>query len=208
MADEKNEIKLIGKLVVESGLIWVGDPCYFVGQEERNDKEFSGKTWQEFTKEFNEGPVTTFKYRAGHEGLGACLKTLDGTGVYDVYELNRRFVMVSLRSVDLGLGYCKKTNNDIDGLDFRVIGYAGVDAAKLWIGDPRYFVEPKVKNEGTFNSWNYFIGYWDAITTFEFDSDDEGLGVLIDVDGDGMYEIYGLFEKDSDSPAYLLVAHN
>ena len=78
--------KLIGKVGVDSGTIWIGDPCYIL-QDER--PKTLGKDWSELVdKTFKGGKChlpMSFNYDMGHEGLGVMSSTKHGDGVYPVY---------------------------------------------------------------------------------------------------------------------------
>ncbi|MDP3013870.1 MAG: hypothetical protein Q8M92_06470, partial [Candidatus Subteraquimicrobiales bacterium] len=80
--------KLIGIINVDSGLVWIGDPCYTLHKE---PKEI-GKTWGEFCEKLVEqdgesGPPTRamFKHDNGKKGLGICASVC-GDGGYRVVE--------------------------------------------------------------------------------------------------------------------------
>jgi hypothetical protein len=80
------ERKLIGQIGVDSGTIWVGDPCYLL--QGKRPKSL-GKDWDELVdKTFDNGKCllpTSFNYDMGHEGLGVMSKTKYGDGSYPVY---------------------------------------------------------------------------------------------------------------------------
>lgn len=79
--------KLIGHVGVDSGTIWIGDPCYLL-QGDR--PKTLGKDWDELVdKTFDEHlkcklPIS-FNYDLGHEGLGVMNRTKYGDGFYPVY---------------------------------------------------------------------------------------------------------------------------
>lgn len=75
--------------------------------------------------------------------------------------------------------------DELKGLEPRVIGQVSVDLCKIWIGDPLYLndsVLEKIK-------WESF----DGIKTFQHEKGNEGLGIGISVDSDGMYDVIGFF---------------
>tara|TARA_R110002051_G_scaffold94181_1_gene163914 strand:+ start:3490 stop:3810 length:321 start_codon:yes stop_codon:yes gene_type:complete len=78
--------KLIGKVGVDSGTIWIGDPCYILSDER---PKALGKDWSELGhKTFKDGKCQlpmSFNYDMGHEGLGVMSSTKHGDGVYPVY---------------------------------------------------------------------------------------------------------------------------
>ena len=70
--------KKIAEVWVDSGHIWVSDPCYVIHQK---DNQFVGDTWEEFVKKLDfESHVTKFDH-----GFGICVGTMYGDGVYPVY---------------------------------------------------------------------------------------------------------------------------
>jgi hypothetical protein len=102
LAEANTWIK-VGKIGVDAGLCWIGDPCYILPLPHSKNsgiesldapkqlpKEF-GDSWVEFLeaawnkqKQANQ-PAAQFNYDAGHSGLGVCLgNTGYGDGVYDV----------------------------------------------------------------------------------------------------------------------------
>lgn len=81
------ELKQIGKIGVDSGLVWIGDPCYLLDGDK---PESVGKDWGEFCDIFKENEEKetrsiSFNYDMGHEGLGVCSSTKWGDGTYPVY---------------------------------------------------------------------------------------------------------------------------
>jgi len=86
---EKTKVVRVGSIGVDSGLCWIGDPCYLF-----NDKrpEECGKDWVEFCdilrkKEEAAGGHPTrvqYNYDKGHAGLGVLVSTGYGDGVYPV----------------------------------------------------------------------------------------------------------------------------
>lgn len=81
------EIKLVGYIGVDAGLCWIGDPCYILKDSIEARYKSLGKNWAEFCANLpSNGPVLkSFKYDAGHEGLGVCVSTGFGDGTYPVY---------------------------------------------------------------------------------------------------------------------------
>ena len=74
----------IGKIGVDSGLCWIGDPCY-INEEDNHPL----KNWHKFLDIFYGEDESTFarsfKYEKGHEGLGVCVSTGYGDGSYNIY---------------------------------------------------------------------------------------------------------------------------
>jgi hypothetical protein len=75
----------IGEIGVDAGLCWIGDPCYILHRE-GNNPESIGKNWDEFCALLGKPYPTAkqFCYDAGHPGLGVCVSTGYGDGVYPV----------------------------------------------------------------------------------------------------------------------------
>jgi hypothetical protein len=75
-----------GVIGVDAGLCWIGDPCYVLHRDGEDDKPKSiGKDWMEFCDGLDRGVVVKqFNYDMGHPGLGMCVSTGYGDGVYPV----------------------------------------------------------------------------------------------------------------------------
>lgn len=79
----------VGVVGVDSGLIWLGDPCYIIHSDDKNPD--LGENWSEFCKQLypddethpNDG-VRQWTYGIGRSGLGVTVGTGWGDGVYDV----------------------------------------------------------------------------------------------------------------------------
>lgn len=69
--------RIIGTVGVDAGLLWIGDPCYVLGE----DASHGVKQWTEFcdmlTSEDVQEPLG--------DGIGLCVATLYGDGTYPVY---------------------------------------------------------------------------------------------------------------------------
>ena len=74
--------KIIGRVGVDAGLIWIGDPCYILHKEELPST--LGKDWSGFCDKMSDKIHKSFNYELGHEGLGVCTSTRHGDGSYDV----------------------------------------------------------------------------------------------------------------------------
>ena len=85
----------VGKIGVDAGLCWIGDPCYCVTPDASNHP---AKTWQEFCDKLMGKPtpadceeglekdgVAQWSYGMGHAGLGVSVSTGYGDGVYPVF---------------------------------------------------------------------------------------------------------------------------
>lgn len=83
----KKRVEQIGVIGVDAGLCWIGDPCYVLHQEE--PPKTIGKDWGEFCNILDKGnqypTAKQFDYDLGHPGLGVCVSTGYGDGVYPVY---------------------------------------------------------------------------------------------------------------------------
>jgi hypothetical protein len=77
----KNTLKEIGFAGVDSGLLMIGDPCYFVGKKSDAQNRFAD--WSKFLEEHPTNPQ--MKYARGHDGLGVAFQTTHGDGAYPVY---------------------------------------------------------------------------------------------------------------------------
>jgi hypothetical protein len=82
------EWRKIGEVGVDAGLLMIGDPCYFIGEEATAKVAYP--TWDRFLDKqellVSEG-VTQMNYVMGHAGLGVVASTRYGDGVYPVYGL-------------------------------------------------------------------------------------------------------------------------
>lgn len=74
--------KQIGVIGVDSGLVWIGDPCYIHKDKKELPKEW-GKDWSEFIKRIK-GNHQQFNYDLDHAGLGVLVSSYGGDGVYPV----------------------------------------------------------------------------------------------------------------------------
>ena len=81
--ESKNEErKLFGHIGVDSGLVWIGDPCYVLIDQHNFKKKIM--TYQQLLEKFS-GEYTSYDYSVGHEGLGVCIHSPIGDGTYPVY---------------------------------------------------------------------------------------------------------------------------
>ncbi len=77
----KLEQRVIGHIGVDSGMVWIGDPCYII---HRKKTPFElGTSWAEFCTLISKSH-NSFNYEAGHEGFGLCTRALNGDGTYQI----------------------------------------------------------------------------------------------------------------------------
>jgi len=78
----------IGVIGVDAGLCWVGDPCYILHKEGDKRPKAIGESWLDFCDGLdanNQFPIAKqFNYDLGHAGLGFCVTSGLGDGLYDV----------------------------------------------------------------------------------------------------------------------------
>jgi hypothetical protein len=90
MSSEEKDVLttyMAGVIGVDAGLCWVGDPCYILHREGEEDTPKSiGRNWMEFCDSLGSDypTVKQFNYDLGHPGLGVCVSTGYGDGVYPV----------------------------------------------------------------------------------------------------------------------------
>jgi len=72
----------VGEIGVDAGLCWIGDPCYILHKECGLPSEL-GEDWSEFCDNL-ERDTTQFNYDLGHPGLGVCVSSGNGDGLYPV----------------------------------------------------------------------------------------------------------------------------
>ena len=80
----------IARAGVDSGMLWVGDPCYVLHRTPDADDEHLrypgdlGRDWSGFCEKLDGVPHKSFAFDLGHEGLGVCLWSPGGDGLFDV----------------------------------------------------------------------------------------------------------------------------
>jgi hypothetical protein len=83
----------IGSIGVDAGIVWLGDPCYVIGE----DSSHGTRTWDEFcTKLWSAKESSEIAEPLG-EGVGICVSTTYGDGSYPVYGQYRNGVLVGIR---------------------------------------------------------------------------------------------------------------
>ena len=89
--------KKVGKVSVDAGILWLGDPCYIMHPWNGIPKDV-GKSWDEFVEILSEKEKKSkakdvetglqFNHDGGYEGLGVVVSTGYGDGIYDVFVKN------------------------------------------------------------------------------------------------------------------------
>lgn len=78
----------IGKVVIDSGVIWIGDPCYIIGDS--FPQNILGSNWNELCNKYlakceqNTGEIDGLR-TANFDGIGIASGTGYGDGIYPVY---------------------------------------------------------------------------------------------------------------------------
>jgi hypothetical protein len=68
---------------VDSGMIWIGDPSYCVTPDA---EDHPAATWMEFCRQTDDMEAAKqFHFARGHAGLGVCVRSGYGDGLYPVY---------------------------------------------------------------------------------------------------------------------------
>ena len=89
-----------GKVGVDAGLLWLGDPCYIIG----SDASRKWNTWDAFCDSLrarhDETGVTQYNFSKEHTGLGVVVSTGYGDGMYPVeVRRNRRGRIAEVRII-------------------------------------------------------------------------------------------------------------
>jgi len=80
MSDDWERVGVIG---VDAGLCWIGDPCYLTPNSSSGNPLTD---WGEFCNSLpSRLTAKQFNYAKGHPGLGVCISSGYGDGVYDVF---------------------------------------------------------------------------------------------------------------------------
>jgi hypothetical protein len=73
----------VGVCGVDSGMIWIGDPSYCVTPDA---DEHPAASWAEFCGQTDGMEAAKqFHFARGHAGLGVCVRSGHGDGLYPVY---------------------------------------------------------------------------------------------------------------------------
>lgn len=90
-----------GEIGIDAGLCWIGDPCYILPEESPEAAPL--RDWSKFCEMMKDLDVRQFRYLRGHDGLGVCVSTGCGDGIYPV-EVRRdpdgRIAEVRVRFID------------------------------------------------------------------------------------------------------------
>lgn len=79
---EKLTPKLMGKIDLDTGSIWFGDPCHILHANERMPKSV-GNDWSGFVNQLGRNAYKSFDFEGEAEGVGVCAR-VDGDGTYAV----------------------------------------------------------------------------------------------------------------------------
>lgn len=90
-----------------------------------------------------------------------------------------------------------------------IIGEISIDSGLVWIGDPAYVIHhPTPSSLG--NEWTDFCDILEDngtnTWTFDHDSGIPGLGIVSSTkEGDGFYQVVGLYENNDTRPSYIII---
>lgn len=78
-------VEQVGEVFVDAGLVWIGDPCYFLPEEgdltpRPVEKEVGN--WQQFCEKIEKTP---YPHRYNFGGLGVAVTSGMGDGIYPVF---------------------------------------------------------------------------------------------------------------------------
>tara|TARA_B100000315_G_C14539919_1_gene570366 strand:- start:1347 stop:1685 length:339 start_codon:yes stop_codon:yes gene_type:complete len=83
---KNEELTHIGSFGVDSGMTWIGDPCYIIHSDEKNNE--LGEDWGDLCSIIHDEKLPkSFNYNLGHEGLGVMTSTHNGDGKYKVFSI-------------------------------------------------------------------------------------------------------------------------
>ena len=69
------EPRIIGRVGVDTGILWIGDSCYILHLKPDILPSTLGKSWDEFCNILGNDRTKSFNCERGHEGLGVCTST-------------------------------------------------------------------------------------------------------------------------------------
>lgn len=76
-------IEQVGEICVDAGLCWIGDPCYFWRDEEKQPTTGKLGTWEDMVKQVY--PTLHQAIPHDFDGLGVVVPTGMGDGIYPVF---------------------------------------------------------------------------------------------------------------------------
>lgn len=79
---KKTRWEQVGVIGVDTGICWLGDPCYVIHSALRNND--LGQCWEDFVNSTMQSDTHQFKYNFGRAGLGVSVTTGAGDGTYPV----------------------------------------------------------------------------------------------------------------------------
>lgn len=82
VGDTKYTAKILGFIAVDSGLIWVGDPCYVLHADKL--PKSLGENWVNFCNILGTKDSKQFEFDTKINGLAVVSSTLHGDGYYPV----------------------------------------------------------------------------------------------------------------------------
>ena len=95
----KSTKKLIGKIGVDAGMVWVGDPCYILPDDDSVEPEI---TWERLRSSMGNKSHASLNYQLGHEGVGVCVSSGHGDGEYSVYADIQDGIVHSVQVIFIG----------------------------------------------------------------------------------------------------------
>ena len=101
--EPKIRAERVGVVEVDSGLIWIGDPCYLTKDVPTDTVPMDN--WPDFVNRLDNGPLgqhspgVQFNFPKGHAGLGVTIQRFGGDGCYPVYVLRDRPGQGEVRTV-------------------------------------------------------------------------------------------------------------
>ena len=93
----------VGEIDVDAGLCWIGDPCYILHREGKDQPKSVGTNWGEFCDKLDED-VTQFAHNGNYPGLGIAVSTGYGDGSYGVFVQKDKHGRIMSVKVDFSEG--------------------------------------------------------------------------------------------------------
>jgi hypothetical protein len=79
------DLEYVGTVDVDSGLTWIGDPCYIIHKKKKDIPRTLGKNWEEFCSKLRPEYTPFGHSKINTEGLGMAIQSGYGDGTYPVY---------------------------------------------------------------------------------------------------------------------------